>query len=164
MKELERLLVQALVNRDFLSKLQQENYDPLTEFSLTDQETQILNNLRLVHSGAGLSTVVSASAEAAARLFPELRTRGLNPSRVEPKLERVAAKLERVAPKLERVAPKLERVEPKLERTAPKLERVAPKLERVEPKLERVAPKLERVAPKLERVEAKLARVENKLD
>jgi DNA repair ATPase RecN len=177
MKELERVLIRALLDRRFLEELKKEDYDPGKDYKLSDMEKEVLKNLRLFQQGQGLDAVVKASGEAIASLLPPGGGRVENDrlgqmlervapklERVAPKLERVAPKLERVAPKLERVAPKLERVTPKLDRVAPKLERVAPKLEQIGPKIERVAPKLERVAPKLERVQAKLERVQPKLE
>jgi DNA repair ATPase RecN len=169
MKGLEQILVRALTERDFLDRLKHEDYDPGEEYGLTEEEKEVLKNLRFVHGGQGMESVVQASSEAMARLMPQVKSsfggsQSIEFARVEPKLERVASKLERVEPKLQRVAPKLERTVPKLDRVAPKLERVEPKLERVSPKLERVQPKLERVAPKLERVQPKLERVVSKLD
>ena len=147
MVELERLLVRALTDRSFLERLKDPPFDPGSEYRLSDPEKEILKNLRELHAGQALDSVVHASAEAMAQLLPQIKSAAVSGAGfacVVPKLERVAPKLERVAPKLERVAPKLERVEPKLERVAPKLERVEPKLERVAAKLERVSAKLER--------------------
>lgn len=155
MKIIETVLVRALTDRDFLERLKAKRVDLQGEFGLGKSEQASLQALLDAGDGGMLDSVVGASAEALARLLPQVpawSTGSEGSARVAPKLERVVAKLERTAPKLERVAPKLER-------TAPKLERVAPKLERVAPKLERVAPKLERVAPKLDRVEGKLERL-----
>jgi DNA repair ATPase RecN len=136
MVELERLLVRALTDRDFLEKLKSAGFDPGVEYKLNEAEREILRNLRELQKGAALDTVVHASAEAMAQMLPKVKGGAIATgvtaecARVVPKLERVSSKLERVAPKLERVAPKLERVEPKLERVTAKLERVASKLER----------------------------------
>lgn len=169
MKVLEKLLVRALEDRDFLERLKREDYNPGDEYDLGEEEQELLKNLRFVQGGQVIDSFVRASSEAVANLLPQVRaasggTQQGGFSRVEPKLERVAAKLERVEPKLQRVAPKLERVSPKLERVTPKLERVEPKLQRVAPKLERVEPKLQRVAPKLDRVEPKLERTAGKVE
>jgi chromosome segregation ATPase len=180
MKELEKVLIRILMEPDFLDRVKKKDYDFGAEFKLTDQEKDILENIRSVHKGQGLDAFIAASSEAMKLLLPRLMqncqvesksTLGVEFGRIAPKLEKVEAKLSRVEPKLGRVAPKLERVEPKLSRVAPKLEkvepklgRVAPKLEKVEPKLSRVEPKLGRVAPKLEKVEPKLSRVAPKLE
>lgn len=155
MKMIEVVLVRALTDREFLENLKAKRVDLSAEFGLGKTEQASLQALIDAGDGSMLDSMVGASAEALARLLPQVpawSSGGEGSGRVAPKLERVVAKLDRTAPKLERVAPKLER-------TAPKLERVAPKLDRVAPKLDRVAPKLDRVAPKLDRVEAKLERL-----
>lgn len=176
MHELERVLIQLLSDGAFRTRLCKGDVDLDAEFTLDDEEKELLASLLQIGEGRGVDALVRAASETCLGSPMQLDVppvhAGDSPSwertaakleRVRPKLERIAPKLERTAPKLERVSPKLERAVPKLERVAPKLERTEPKLERVTPKLERTAPKLERVAPKLERVESKLARLEKAL-
>jgi DNA repair ATPase RecN len=163
MKNLEKVLVQALTDRAFAEKLRQADYDVAKDFNLSGQEAEVLNALCQLGQGEGLSIMMGASAEAMRQLLPDVVKSMASATAVSPKVDRVEPKLGKVSPKLDRVEPKLGKVSPKLDRVEPKLGKVSPKLDRVEPKLGKVSPKLDRVEPKLEKVQAKVSKVEAKL-
>src|SRR5437870_4225122 len=51
MRQLERVLMRALLDRDFLNQLKRSDYDPSTEFGLSDQEKELLTALRSLRGG-----------------------------------------------------------------------------------------------------------------